>query len=182
MPDTRLFDPEFVADPHPVLAALRERDPIYRLQHPQLDAWLVTSYEHVTQLFRDQRLQPMLLNSGIGETPSASEYAALSPVREGMNRWFSYLPAPRHRRMQRVLRRYFASRVVAELAPVIKAIATELLDAMTGEAEVDMVSAFAQPLPIRVIARMLGAQAEDCAQFTGWSQDRKSTRLNSSHH
>jgi cytochrome P450 len=75
---------------------------------------------------------------------------------------------PRHRRLRALVDRAFTPRAVQALAPRIEQLAEELLAAFAGP-ELDFVAAFATPLPVLVIAEILGVPGEDRADFKRWS-------------
>src|SRR5208337_4570808 len=72
---------------------------------------------------------------------------------------------PRHERFRRLVNKAFTARRIAELEPWIKTVAARLLDDIETGATVDAVNAFTMPLPVQVIARMLGIPGEDQAAF-----------------
>src|SRR3954447_12062337 len=75
---------------------------------------------------------------------------------------------PRHRQLRALVDRAFTPRAVQALAPRIQQLAADLLDRFDGP-ELDFVAAFAEPLPVFVIAEILGVPAADRADFKRWS-------------
>ncbi|HWD06443.1 MAG TPA: cytochrome P450 [Amycolatopsis sp.] len=96
---------------------------------------------------------------------------------ENINRSFGQLlgahmlntDPPTHTRLRKLVNKAFTSRAIAGLRPRIEEIAKELLDAMGGHDEVDLMATFAGPLPITVICELLGVREADRGEFTGWS-------------
>lgn len=76
---------------------------------------------------------------------------------------------PRHRQRRALVTQAFTPRTVTQLEPRIEAIVGELLDAVAGTGEMDLIGDFAYPLPVIVIAELLGIPTEDRAQFKQWS-------------
>src|SRR5262249_13929072 len=76
---------------------------------------------------------------------------------------------PDHIRLRRLVTKAFTPRMVEQLRPRIQAIADALLDAVAGRGEMDLIDDYAFPLPITVIAEMLGVPAADRNQFRDWS-------------
>ena len=74
-----------------------------------------------------------------------------------------------HRRLRRLVTKAFTPRMVEQLRPRIQAIADELLDAVSSKGEMDLSAAYAFPLPITVIAELLGVPTEDQDRFREWS-------------
>src|SRR5262249_25489481 len=104
-----------------------------------------------------------------------SDHATFSSARAmgggGMNVLGDSLIAtdpPRHRQLRALVDRAFPPRAVQALAPRIQQLAADLLDQFTGP-ELDFVAAFAEPLPVLVIAEILGVPAADRADFKRWS-------------
>lgn len=84
--------------------------------------------------------------------------------------WLVFLDPPRHTRLRGIVSRAFTPRAIAALSPRIEAISTELLDSLCHRDEIDLVADYAEPLPVRVIAEMIGMPAEEQATFAGWSR------------
>lgn len=76
---------------------------------------------------------------------------------------------PRHHKLRALLTRAFTPRAVAELEPRIRAIAHDLLDRVVDRQQLELVADFAYPLPVMVIAEMLGVPAEDRPRFKRWA-------------
>jgi cytochrome P450 len=76
---------------------------------------------------------------------------------------------PQHRKMRTLVSKAFTPRTVAEMAPRIAAITNELLDAMAGAEEIELISDLAYPLPVIVITELLGIPWEDRQQFRKWA-------------
>ena len=74
-----------------------------------------------------------------------------------------------HRRLRRLVTKAFTPRMVEQLRPRIQTIADELLDAVEGRREMDLSAEYAFPLPITVIAEMLGVPGSDQTRFQEWS-------------
>jgi cytochrome P450 len=77
---------------------------------------------------------------------------------------------PRHRKLRALINQAFTPRVVAELAPRVTAVASGLIDRVVGQGEWDLMQDFAYPLPITIIAELLGIPVEEQATFRRWSE------------
>jgi len=84
--------------------------------------------------------------------------------------WLVFLDPPRHTRLRALVSRAFTPRAISALSPRIEAISTELLDSLRDRDEIDCVADYAEPLPVRVIAEMIGMPAEEHATFARWSR------------
>ena len=84
--------------------------------------------------------------------------------------WFIAMDAPDHTRLRRLVQRGFTPKSIAEHETLIRQIADELIDAFPTSGRVDLVEAFARPLPMRVITRLLGVPGSDLATFDRWGE------------
>ncbi|QFG20259.1 cytochrome P450 [Actinomadura sp. WMMB 499] len=80
-----------------------------------------------------------------------------------------WLDPPEHRKLRTIVSRVFVPRAVSALEPKIRQVAAELLDAVGDADEIELISAFTQPLPVIVIAELLGIPSLDLAQFKAWA-------------
>lgn len=151
-------------DPPPELDRLREEQPMARLAFPDGKVgWLMTRHQDVRALLADDRF-------------SADRFVASSPIRRIVFRRedsigsFINMDPPEHTAYRQMLTRYFTVRRMRELAPRIEQIVTDHLDEMerTGP-PVDLVRAFALPIPSLVICELLGVPPEDRPEFQRWS-------------
>lgn len=123
-------------------------------------AWMVFGYAEVQQV---------LLH-----TETFSSERTLKPdgtVDEILGAGMLGLDPPRHRRLRSLVAQAFTQKRVAALEPRIRALTTSLIDRIQGEADVDIVDALAFPLPVMVIAELLGIPAADREQFRDWSRE-----------
>jgi cytochrome P450 len=153
---------DFVRDPYPVYAGLRERGPVHRVRIPEgAEAWLVVGYDAGRAVLSDPRLSKRWENAAASFTLPT---VAAGPHMLGSD-------PPDHGRLRRLVAREFTARRVEQLAPRIQQVTDELLDAMlaspTGRA--DLVEALSLPLPMSVISELLGVPMLDRAGFHGWT-------------
>ena len=164
-----LYGPEFRADPHSTFALMREHDPVF--SQPGIDGetmiWFVTRHEDAAAVLldderfvRDQRLA--LTEEELAANP-------LPPVLELIDNHMLNRDGDDHRRLRRLVTKAFTPRMVEELRPRIQAIADELLDSVEERGEMDLSAEYAFPLPITVIAEMLGVPSADHGRFKAWS-------------
>ncbi|WNV84585.1 cytochrome P450 [Umezawaea sp. Da 62-37] len=162
------FGPEFLQDPHSVYSRLREEGPVRRVVLPAgLQAWVVTRYEDVRAalanpgLHKDFRRYPALFARNTMRAQPGFVHPAL--VAHMLN-----TDPPDHSRLRKLVTKAFTPRRIEQMRGRIEQIADELLDAMAGKTEVDLVDAFAYPLPITVICEMIGLPADDLDGFRSW--------------
>lgn len=164
-----LLSPEAVRDPYPLLAALREADPVHWSARHR--AWLITRHDdcaaaHTDRRLSSDRMTPMLAR--LRERRASPQLIAMVSVLAG---WMTFRDGEDHRRLRRLVNRAFTPRVVAQMRDRILAITDELIDELPGSGEIDLVAAFAYPLPAIVIAEMLGVPSADRDRFKAWSAD-----------
>lgn len=160
---------DLVQEPHRVSALLREEGPARKVRMPRgLDVWIVTGYAEARAVLSDSR---------VGKDPAAIrrlferdgfESAADSAVRALGGHMLNSDP-PDHTRLRKLVNQAFTSRTVSRLRPRIEQITAELLDGIGDAERVDLLPAFAVPLPIRVICELLGVHAGDQPAFATWS-------------
>ncbi|MCY3993541.1 MAG: cytochrome P450 [Caldilineaceae bacterium] len=141
------------ADPYEVYERLRSENPIHRMR--LINAWALTGYDDALAILQDHRR----FSSGENKL----EYA---PYRTMLD-----LDPPDHTRLRSLVSKAFTPRAVAALGPRIQEIVDELLDELAGRDSFDLIGDFAFPLPVIVIAEMLGIPAEDRDKFNVWSND-----------
>ena len=166
-----LYGEEFRANRFDVYARMREQDPV--LLQPGIDGetpiWFLTRYEDVVAvLVDDERFvrDPLLALSD----------DEIAHMRADMPADFAFIEnhmlnkdGADHRRLRRLVTKAFTPRMVEQLRPRIQAIADELLDAVQERGEMELVEEFAFPLPITVIAELLGIPVADQRRFREWS-------------
>ena len=157
-------DPAFQADPHPVYARWRRDTPVRRVRLPNgVTAWLVTRYDDARQALTDPRL------SKARPVGQATESALPPPIGAAVSRHMLSADPPDHTRLRRLVSGAFTARRIEALRPRIEEITDDLLAAMAGQDQVDLIDAFAFPLPIQVICELLGVPAADRDSFRTWS-------------
>ena len=153
-----------VQDPYPVYAALRGRGTAHRSR--LMNAWLIARHDEADAILRDHR--NFANNPRLG-TLTRRQQAMLPPDDEFP---LLVLDPPDHKRLRALVTKAFTSRAIDALEVRIRAAAAALLDAVDDPGGFDLMAAFAQPLPIIVIAEMLGVPAEDRDRFKLWSVQR----------
>jgi hypothetical protein len=168
-----VFNPlraELRVDPHPFYRRLREKDPFHRSR--PADGWILTRYADVQAVLgdrtfsadeRNQRRWPRLrarrLRAGL---PDPYETDRASMLR---------LDPPDHTRLRNLVSKAFTPRAVERMRPVVEKYVEELLGRLAGRSEMELIGDFAAPLPVSVIAEMLGVPVADRERFRHWSDE-----------
>ncbi|WNG61184.1 cytochrome P450 [Archangium gephyra] len=162
-----LWAPETRANPLPVYARMRQEAPFVRLNDPYYKnpIWVATRYKDAVELMRDPRF-----TKDIRKLPENSP-ARQNRVGESdvFNQHMLSADPPDHTRLRTLVSKAFTPRRVEELRPRITAISQRLLDAVQAKGSMDLLDAYAFPLPVTVIAEMLGVPQEDQDQFREWT-------------
>jgi len=162
-----LFSRAFIDDPYPAYALLREQSPVHKTRLPNgVEAYLVTRYEDAKALLADARLSKNAAVSYPGWQPGRTGIPG--EHRSGIAAHLLNLDPPDHTRLRRLVSKAFTPRRVADFEPRVVEIADRLLDAF-GPEPVDLVRAYAFPLPVIVICEMLGVPPEDQPIFHEWA-------------
>ncbi|MCF7549429.1 cytochrome P450 [Pseudonocardia sp. WMMC193] len=161
-----LLSPEAVADPYPLLAELREHDPVHWSERYR--SWFVTRYADVDAALRDprfssDRIAPYRRARLDGPDTDPSVRAAFGVLED----WMVFKDPPDHTRLRRLLSRAFTPRAVERIRPRVVQIAAELLDELGPEA--DLIGEYAYPLTSSVVAELLGVPRADRDRFKDWS-------------
>jgi unspecific monooxygenase len=163
-------DPSFIANPYPVYAELRERAPA--LYHGGTNQWLISRYSDVNALLRDRRFGRTYLHVTTHRDMGRPEEPGWqAPFWHLIRSGLLDLEPPDHTRLRRLVSKAFTPRMVERLLPRVQAIADDLVDHVTGVGEADLIATIAEPLPVAVIAEMLGIPEPDRHLLRPWSAD-----------
>ncbi len=168
---TATFDPwsaEFVAHPYDAYAELREHAPVSRYE--PTGQWLVSRHQDVSALLRDRRLGRTYTHR---HTHEEFGQPAPDPAHEPFHTLNDHglldLEAPDHTRIRRLVSKAFTPRMVEGLRPTVTRLADELVGGLLADGGGDLIAAVAEPLPVAVIAEMLGVPEADRGLLRPWS-------------
>jgi cytochrome P450 len=164
--------PRFVTDPYPAFETLRAGPPA--LYDDATGQWVVSRYALVDRLLRDRRLGRTYLHvADHAEFGRPPEPAYLAPFWATIRNGMLDREPPDHTRLRRLVSAAFTARRVEQLVPRIATLAGglvgELLDAGSDGSPVDLVAVLAEPLPVTVIAELLGVPESDRSLLRPWS-------------
>jgi cytochrome P450 len=140
-----LFSDDARRDPFPLYDQIRGTSPVFR--EPASGLWMVFDYDGVNRVLTDH----------------ATFSSAYGPD------WIVFTDPPRHTKLRALISRAFTPRSVANLEPRIREISRGLLDQAIGRGEMDLAADFSVPLPMAVIAEMLGIPPADRPRFVRWN-------------
>jgi cytochrome P450 len=159
-----LFGPAMLEDPYPIYHQLRSFDPV--LWNERIPGWIVTRYADVNAALRDGRLSSERagrLQARLGE--------AFQPLVDSQSNAMLSTDAPRHTRLRGLVSKAFTPRAVEAMRPAVQRIVDEYLDAVAPKGGMDVMADLASPLPVTVIAEMLGIPPTDRERFKQWSDE-----------
>ncbi|MFG1666349.1 cytochrome P450 [Streptomyces sp. Y7] len=164
------WDPAFLADPYPAYAELRARGRVH--YYEPTDQWLVPHHADVSALLRERRLgrtyQHRFTHEDFGRTAPPPEHEPFHVLNDhGM----LDLEPPDHTRIRRLVSKAFTPRTVEQLKPYVRRLAGELVSGLVDAGGGDLLTDVAEPLPVAVIAEMLGIPEADRGQLRPWSAD-----------
>src|SRR5262245_40810550 len=151
-----------ISDPYPIYHLLRTDDPVHFVEVPGL--WLLTRYADVSAGLRDPRLSAdryHLTRIEMRSSALISSLASMMLLRD----------PPAHTRLRSLVSKAFTPRVIEGLRPKIETVVDELLAAAARRGSIDLIHDFAAPMPVVVIADLLGVRSEDRDQLKLWSDD-----------
>jgi cytochrome P450 PksS len=163
-----IASPEFKADPYPFYARLRADAPVYRVTLPTREiAWLVTRYDDVAMVLRDERFVKDASN-------------AMTPQQFARQPWFRKafkslkrnmlnVDPPDHPRLRALAHKAFTPRRIEQMRERIQGLTNGLLDDVRDRGRMDLIRDYALPLPTTIIAELLGVPAGDRHRFHRWS-------------
>jgi unspecific monooxygenase len=167
------FDPhslEFIANPYPVYDEMRASAPI--MYRDEWKLWFFSRHEDINALLRDRRLGTSILHvmtrDELGWPPERLDMAPWHRLSDNM---FIELEPPAHTRLRSLVNKAFTPRRVENLRGHIHDIANHLIDRVKPRGRMDLLEDFAVPLPVTVIAELLGVPEVDRPRLRPWSAD-----------
>ncbi|MBV9248267.1 MAG: cytochrome P450 [Acetobacteraceae bacterium] len=158
-----MFTPEVIADPYAYYGRLRDEDPVHWNEAYEL--WVITRYDDVVWLTRHHEMfsSAVFRNDPRGAYPdiNESDLGLYEYVRNYQADQFIQHDRPAHLEMRRVMHSYFTPKSMEGWRPFVKAAVKQLLDAAEEKGEMDVMRDLATPLPVLVIAEMMGVPPEE---------------------
>lgn len=165
------FDPlvhtEQLADPGLTLKGAREEAPLFFME--QYGLWCMTRYEDVREAFRDSETYSNASTIRVPDVPP--EYAgklAHFPVKHAQP---AGLDAPEHTRIRKIAQQGFTQSMVRRFEPNMREIADAAIDRFIDDGRADVVTDYAEVIPMQIAALMLGASIEDVPNLRQWNRD-----------
>ena len=158
-----MFTPDVIADPYTYYGRLRDEDPVH--WNDTYGLWVITRHDDVTWLTRHNEL----FSSAVFKNDPRPAYPAIDEsdlglyeyVRNYQGEQFIQHDRPEHLDMRKIVHGYFTPKAMESWRPFVVNAVKELLDAAEEKGSMDVMRDLATPLPVLVIAQMMGVPAED---------------------
>ena len=151
-----LFSDEILQDPYPTYAHLHEEGPLHYVDvGSKWAVWSIFSHAECSSIAKDPRLsakraRQMLLPLPLSRQSEFSELARM------LSLWLIFMDPPEHTRLRKLLNKGFSAAAVEGLRPQAEAIVDQMLKPLQHGSEVELMSEFANPMPVRIISELLG--------------------------
>ena len=151
-----LFSDEILQDPYPTYARMHEEGPLHYVNvGSKWAVWSVFSHAECSSIAKDPRLsakraKQMLLPLPLSRQSEFSELARM------LSLWLIFMDPPEHTRLRKLLNKGFSAAAVEGLRPQAEAIVDQMLKPLQHGSEVELMSEFANPMPVRIISELLG--------------------------
>jgi cytochrome P450 len=162
--DLASWEPGYTEDPYPLLARLREQTPVAKVIMDGLSVWLVTRYDDVRSALLDPRLSN---NSDLADAATRA-VPWVGALASGVSRHMLRMDPPDHTRLRRLVAKAFTPRRLEALRPRIQDLAGELIATFQPRGRAELVTEFAVPLSLTVMAELLGVPTTQMQEFTRW--------------
>ncbi|MCX5516036.1 cytochrome P450 [Kaistia algarum] len=160
--------PAFFQNPYPALEAIRAQTPVFFWEQSGL--WCFVNADDVNALFRDRRFGREILHVATREEVGIPEpEARLKPFYDVDGLSMLEREPPVHTRLRTLVNRAFVSRQIEKLRPRIERLSHELIDKFEGRGEAELIAQYSTPIPVIVIAELLGVPAERADDLLDWS-------------
>ena len=165
-----LHSPELRADPHAAYADLRRNEPVYRQKTPDGHSrWFILRHEDVELVMRDTR---RFVHNRRNALPP-EERNQIQPsmgLAKQINSHLLLNDPPDHTRLRTLVNKAFTPRIINRMRGRVQSLADSLLDKAQAKGEMDLINDYAYPVPLTIIAELLGIPTEDNERFRHWSQ------------
>ncbi|MGL3608899.1 cytochrome P450 [Rhizobium sp. G187] len=163
-------DPQFYSDPNRTYAALHAHAPTFYWEEQK--QWYFTGYDHVNALLRDRRFGRQILHVATREEIGLPEPAAHTRhFDKAEEHSLLEIEPPEHTRLRTLVNRAFVSRHVEKMTSEIADLANRLIDAFEADGKTELLTSFADIIPVTMIARMIGIPEDMGPQLLKWSHD-----------
>lgn len=159
--DLRALPPDFLANPYPVYAALREREPVRAMPD---GSWFLTRHADLVAVYRDAATF-----SSDKHVEFAPKYGTDSPLYEHHTTSLVFNDPPLHTRVRKLIMGALTRRAIADVEPGLVALVDRLLDAIEARGQGDLIEDYAAAIPVEIIGNLLAVPHDERGPLRGWS-------------
>jgi cytochrome P450 len=160
----------FVQNPYPFYAEFREKCPVF--WWTDLNHWCFAKHEDVSALLRDRRFGRQILHRATRQELGWPEPPPhLAPFHAFEKHSLLELEPPVHTRLRGFINPSFLPRQIERLRPQIETLTHQLIDQFESDGTADLITSFAEPVPVMVIANFLGVPTDMAPELLTWSHD-----------
>ena len=165
-----VFDDEILQDPYPTYARLLEEGPLHHVDvGSKWPVWSIFGHAECSAMAKDprcsaKRAQQLLLALPMSRQAEFSELARMFSL------WLIFMDPPEHTRLRKLLNKGFSPAAIDALRPQVENLVDRMLASLKPGMEIDLLSAFAYPMPVRVISEMMGVPEALHSTFADWSR------------
>lgn len=163
-----VMDADFIRDPYPTYRRLQEEAPVY--WHEPTGYWWLTRHDDVWNALRDPMFRSGRVDALLGNVPDAQQEPKRI-LRELLEPRLLLTDGPRHARLRSLIGQAFAPREIERMRPVVRATIQEQLETLRNRSRIEVMSELADPLPSRMICRIIGLPSERFDEFKAWTND-----------
>jgi cytochrome P450 len=165
-----IFSEDILQNPYPTYTRLLEEGPLHYVDvGSKWAVWSVFSHAECSSIAKDprcsaKRAQQLLLPLPLSRQAEFGELARMFSL------WLIFMDPPEHTRLRKLLNKGFSPSAIEALRPRVEAIVDRMLKPLKPGAEIDLLSAFANPMPVGVISEMMGVPGALHGTFLEWSR------------
>lgn len=165
-----VFSDEMLQDPYPTYTRLLDEGPLHYVDvGSKWAVWSVFSHAECSLIAKDPRCSAKRAQQMLLPLPP-SRQAEFSELARMFSLWLIFMDPPEHSRLRKLLNKGFAPAAIEALRPQVEAIVDRMLKPLRRGAEVDVMSEFANPMPVSVISEMMGVPEALHGTFVDWSR------------
>ena len=170
LPKVNIASREFKANPYPFYARLRIEAPVYRTVLPDKQpAWLITRYDDVVMVLKDDQRFTKDRNAAMSATQLAKT-PWMPPMFKPLSRTILDTDGTEHARLRGMIHKAFAPRLIEQMRERVVILANTFLEAAERRGTMDLIRDYALPIPLTLIAEILGIPEKDRMKFHRWTK------------
>lgn len=163
-----VLSPDFIENPYPTYLKLQDESPVY--WHKPTGYFWLTRYEDVWQALHDPRFRSGRFDALLGNVP-AQHQDAVKILRELLEPRLLLTDGEQHTRLRSLITHAFSPRQIEQIRPVVQDTIGTLLDGIRGKNQIEVIGELADPLPSRIISRIIGLPQERFEEFKAWTNN-----------